>query len=156
MRLCRLLDDDPVLAASVGGAAADPAEFFTAHEDELRARGVASPADVDPWLVIIDGLDEAGALAYLDPDDTGMELADALAGVPRVFRAGIDLEPVADVDELDAAIMRADALLAPHALRIVYLAEEPDACPLVVVPAAHADEIVALAAGLGREARVFG
>jgi len=135
-RLCELLEDDPEIVAAVTRAAA---------------------ADADPWLVLIDGLDQAGVLAYLDPQDSGMELADALAGVPRVFRAGVDLEPVADIDgDLSAAITRADAILAPQALRIVYLAEEPDAYPLVVVSAEHAAEIVAVATSLGREARIFG
>lgn len=134
-RLCALLDDDPELVAAVRDALA---------------------AGDDPWGALIDGLDDAGALAYLEPSDTGMELADALAGVPRVFRTGLDLEVVGDIDELDAAIARAETLLAPHALRIVYLAEDSDAVPLVVVPAAHAAEIVTLATGLGHEARLFG
>ncbi|GAA3922917.1 DUF6630 family protein [Microbacterium invictum] len=137
-RLCALLDDDPDLLTSVGAAAGDPDE-------------------ADPWGAVIDGLDDAGALAYLERGDAGVELADALAGVPRVFRAGVDLEPVADVEgELPAAIARADAILAPQGLRLVYLAEDSDAFPLVVVPVAHADEIVALATKLGHEARVFG
>jgi len=137
IRLCTLLDDDPELVAAVGRAAADPDAG-------------------DPWTVLIDTLDDGGALAYLERNDFGGELADGLAGVPRVFRCGADLSGVADIDDLDAAIVQADRLLAPHGLRIVYLAEEPDAYPLVVVPTAHADEIVAVAAGLGRQARLFG
>lgn len=135
-RLCELLDDDPELVAAVAEAAADPAG--------------------DPWGAVIDGLDDAGALAYLDRDDSGMELADALAGLPRVFRTGVDLESVGDLGgDLPAAIGQAEVLLAPHGLRIVYLAEEPGAFPLVVVPAGNADEIVTLATRLGREARTF-
>lgn len=155
-RLARLLDDDPQLVASVGLAAADPAAYFSAHERDLVDRGIGEPEDVDPWLVAIDGLDEAGALAYMDWKDTGVELVDALAGLARVARAGIDLETVADVDgDLTAAVTAADALLAPHGLRLVYLEEDSDAYPLVVVPAADAEAIVDLATRLGREARTF-
>jgi hypothetical protein len=134
-RLGRLLDDDPELLASVESAAADP--------------------DADPWLAVIDGLDDAGALAYLETQDLGAELADALAGLPRVFRTSVDLGPVADIDELPDAIAAADLLLAPHDLRIVYLEEDSDAFPLVAVRRADAEAIVDLAAHLGHEARVF-
>ena len=155
-RLARLLDDDPELIASVGLAASDPAAYFSAHERDLVDRGIEEPADVDPWLVIIDGLDEAGALAYMDWKDTGVELAEALAGLARVARTGVDLDPVADVDgDLSAAVAAADALLAPHSLRVVYLEEDSDAYPLVVVPASDAETIVAAATRLGREARTF-
>lgn len=131
-RLCALIDDDPELSAAVLGA-----------EDGNR------------WAALIDGLDDAGALAYLDVADSGVEVADALAGVPRVFRAGVDLDEVGDAEQLEAAIVRAENLLAPYGLRIVYLAEDSDAYPLVVVPSANVDEILTLIATTGREARAF-
>lgn len=134
-RLCRLLDDDPELLASVEDAAAEPGS--------------------DPWLAVMDGLDDAGALAYLETQDLGAELADALRGLPRVLRTSVDLGSVSDIDELADAIAAADRLLAPHDLRIVYLEEESDAFPLVVVRSADAEVIVELAAQLGHEARVF-
>ncbi|WP_243231913.1 hypothetical protein [Microbacterium sp. CIAB417] len=131
-RLCALIDDDAELAEAV------------------RTTGD------DPWEALIDGLDDAGALAYLDEEDAGPELAEALAGLPRVFRAGADLDTVEDIDgDLVAAIVRADAVLAPHGLRLVHLEEEPDAHPLVAVPIGHVDEIIALAARLGHRATSF-
>ncbi|UWF77968.1 MULTISPECIES: DUF6630 family protein [Microbacterium] len=155
-RLCELLDDDPELRADVRLAVADPDGYVDAHADALHTRGIASPEDVDPWLVLIDGLDDAGALAYMDRDDTGIELAEALSGVPRAIRSGVDLDEIGDVDgDLPAAIARADELLAPSGLRLLYLQEEPDACPLVVVRASQAEDILSLAAELGRSARVF-
>ena len=135
LRLCRLLDDDSEMLAAVESAATDP--------------------DADPWLAVIDGLDDAGALAYLETQDLGAELSDALAGLPRVFRTPVDLGPVADIDELPDAIAAADLLLAPHELRIVFLEEDSDAFPLVAVRSADAEVIVQLAAQLGHEARVF-
>lgn len=135
IRLCDLLDDDPELVSSVQVAAAD---------------------GEDLWDALIDGLDDAGALAYLDEEDSGVELVDALAGVPRVFRAGADLEPVADLEgDLATAIVSADRILAEHGLRIVYLEEDSDARPLVVVPVANAQEIVSTTKRLGHEARIF-
>ncbi len=134
-RLCELLDDDPELAPAVLRAAA---------------------GDDEPWTALIDGIDDAGALAYLDAEDTGVELADALPQVPRVFAAGVDVDEVGDVEgDLTAAIVRADAILAPHGLRIVYLEEDSDAYPLVVVPLSHVTEILEIAARLGSTARTF-
>ena len=114
------------------------------------------PPDGDRWMSMIDALDDAGALAYLEEHDSGVELVDALAALPPVLTAAVDLESVADMPgDLTSAIVLADGLLAPHGLRIVYFAEDADARPLVVVPVAHADEIVSLSARLGHEARVF-
>lgn len=137
-RLCELLDDDPMLRPEVERAASDP------------------DGEGDPWMVLIDCLDDAGALAYLDRGDSGMELADALAQVPRVFSAGVDLDRVGDLDgDLTAAIAFADGILIAHDLAVVHLEEDDDAYPLVVVPRANAAEATALAAHLGHSARVF-
>jgi hypothetical protein len=129
-RLCDLLDDDPELAPAVRDA--------VDHGD-------------DPWDALIDALDDAGALAYLDRGDTGVELADALAALPRVFRAYVELDEVGDVDGLDAAIAKANELLAPHLLRLVHIddPEDDDAHPLVAVPTANVDEVQALIGRLG-------
>lgn len=135
-RLCALIDDDPVTLSAVQQAAVDP--------------------QLDTWLVLIDGLDDSGALAYLDSQDSGVELSDALAGVPRVFRSHADLDRVADVDgDLQDAIACADAILAPHGLRIIYLAEDSEAYPLVVVPIENVDEILTIATRLEHEVRAF-
>lgn len=155
-RLCELLDDDPELLPSVRLAVTDPDAYFRQRADELVDRGIESADDVDVWGAIIDGLDDAGALAYLDWKDTAGELADALRQVPRVFRAEIDLDKVADLEgELPAVIAQADGLLASRDLRIIYLDEDSDAYPLVAVPIGHVDEIVELSAQLGQVARVF-
>ncbi|HWK79106.1 DUF6630 family protein [Microbacterium sp.] len=124
-RLCGLLDDDPELAPAVRDA--------IEHGD-------------DSWDALIDALDDAGALAYLDRGDTGVELVDALAALPRVFRADVELDEVGDVDDLDAAIAKANELLASHLLRLIHIEdpEDEDAHPLVAVLAANVDEIQAL------------
>lgn len=130
VRLCGLLDDDPQLVAAV------------------------SQAVEDPWLAMIEALDDAGALAYLEPGDTGAQLADALAGLPRVFAASIDLDSIGDVDaDLMTAVAVANEMLDEQGLALVYLEEEPDAYPLVAVAADDAEEIVALAGALGHVAR---
>lgn len=156
-RLCDLLDEDPELSVVVLQAVTDPSGYFVDHEQRLVDRGIESADDIDPWLVMIDGLDDSGALAYLDGTDSGLELSDALAGVPRIFRAGVDTEPIADVDgPLERAIVRADEILAPHGLRLLFVAEDSDACPLVAVPSESVSEIIAIAERLGYEARTFG
>src|SRR3712207_1491066 len=91
-RLCALLEDDPLLWQRVRQALAD--------------------RDDDPWEELLDGLDDAGALAFLRSDDTGMELADALVQLPRVFRVQPDLDEVNDTDDLDDAMVIADEVLA--------------------------------------------
>lgn len=153
-RLCELLDDDPEVRRAVALAASDPAAFLDEHADVLADLGVADAAQIDPWLALIDALDDAGALAYLEGDDTGEELADALAGLPRVFGSGVELDEVSDVDgSLAEAIAAADRLLAPRGLRLVYLDEGTDDVPLVAVPLDAADEAVEIAQRLGRVVR---
>lgn len=134
-RLCELLDDDPELAPGVQRAVND---------------------GEDAWTALIDGLDDAGALAYLDWKDTGVQLADALSQLPRVFATGTELDAVADVEgDLTAAIAHADSILATHELRIVYLDEDSDAYPLVVVPIENVAEIIEITTRLGFVARVL-
>jgi hypothetical protein len=130
-RLCGLLDDDELLWPGVRSA--------------LAGGG-------DPWEALLDGLDDSGALAYLDEGDTGMELTDALVQLPRVFRMQPDLDEATDADDLDDAMRIADEVLAGAKHRLLRL-EEPgsDAHALVVVPAADLPEIERLAASLGHE-----
>ena len=119
-RLCGLLDDDELLWPSVQAALEDP--------------------EGDPWDALLTGLDDAGALASLEAEDTGMELADALAQLPRVFRLQPDLGAVNDTDDLADAIREADRVLAEHGARLLALeSEDDDVHELVVVP----DEAVA-------------
>jgi hypothetical protein len=126
-RLCALLDDDELLPPAVEAVLGEP--------------------DGDAWETLLDGLDDAGALAYLDAEDTGMELSDALAQLPRVFRLQPDLDEVTDTDDLGDALAAADRLLAENGHRLLRL-EEPgtDAHALVVVP----EDVVAEILGLAR------
>ncbi len=127
-RLCDLIDDDEHLWPGVEAA--------------LRTSD-------DPWEALIGGLDDAGALAYLDTADTGMELTDALAQLPRVFALQPDLDEVTDTDDLGAAIRAADSVLASAQLRLVELEEsDANARALVVVPADTLAELERLAASV--------
>lgn len=134
-RLCALIDDDDAVREAVDAA-------LTTGED--------------PWEALLDGLDEAGALAFLRSDDTGMELSDALAQLPRVFALQPDLDEVTDTDDLVDATAAADRILASAGLRVVRLVEEEDAWPIAVVPASGTEEIARLVTGLGHEAVVGG
>ena len=155
-RLCMLLDDDPELAPAVRLAVTDPQGYLHERAAEPAVPGLGHLLEADPWQALLDGLDDAGALAYLDPGDFGMELAEALAGLPRVVGAGVDLDQVTDLDgELATVVGVADRLLGSRGLRIVQLEEEAQACPLVVVPTGHVPQILDLVARLGQVARDF-
>jgi hypothetical protein len=134
-RLCALIDDD--------------AAVWEAVEAALQAGD-------DPWDALIGGLDDAGALAYLQVEDTGMELSDALAQLPRVFALQPDLDEVTDTDDLVEATAAADRILRAAGLRVLRLVEEEDAWPIAVVPASGAGDIAGLVAALGHEAVVGG
>lgn len=136
-RLTRLLDDDELLWPQV--------------------RDALESGEQDPWEALVAGLDDAGALAYLDADDTGMELADALAQLPRVFRLQARLGTVSDTDDLEDAVVAADRLLTGHEFRLVRLRDDDDdAYALAVVPEANVPEILRLSADVGRPVRTFG
>ena len=132
-RLCALLDDD---------------------EAVWEAVSAALQGGDDPWEALLDGLDEVGALAFLRADDTGMELSDALAQLPRVFALQPDLDEVTDTDDLGAATAAADRILAAAGLRVVRLVEEDDAWPVAVVPSSGTEDLAGLVIGLGHEAVV--
>ncbi|NYF12868.1 hypothetical protein HDC34_001162 [Pseudoclavibacter sp. JAI123] len=160
-RLCTLIDDDPEIWPSVQevlhvGADDDREEDDgDDHQADTDESGVEEDDGADEaWGALIDALDDCGALAYLHADDTAMELADALAGVPRVVRIGLDTDEIGDVDgDVPTASAAADALLAPAGLALVFLEEDSDAYPLVVVPRESVTEIVDTAAALGFVAR---
>jgi hypothetical protein len=81
-----------------------------------------------------------------------MELADALAQLPRVVSAAPDLGRVNDTDELGEATSLADQALRSEGLRLVRLVEdEEDSWPIVVVEEEAAPEISATALRLGHE-----
>jgi hypothetical protein len=132
-RLCELLDEDETVWQAVESALQEGA---------------------DPWEALLDGLDDAGVLAYLQAEDTGMELSDALAQLPRVFELQPDLDAVTDTDDLSAAMRAADRALGAGGLRLLRLVEEDDAesWPLVAVPVAAFEEVVRLAAALDHRA----
>ncbi|WP_265523588.1 DUF6630 family protein [Oerskovia flava] len=152
-RLCGLLDDDPELWPAVRLALTDPARYATERAAALPS-GAAEDADdgvpVDVWSALLDGLDDAGALVYLDAADAGAELVAALGAAPRVVRAGVGLDPLLDDGtDLFGSLAHADLLLSAAGLALVLLEEDSDAYPLVVVPARAVDEVVALALELG-------
>jgi hypothetical protein len=130
-RLCSLLDDDEQLWPAVAAALEE--------------------SDGDPWDALLDGLDDAGALASLEAEDTGMELADALAQLPRVFRLQPDLGDVNDTDDLDDAVRAADQVLEGHGHRLLILeSDDADVHELVVVPEEAVGPILETAEALER------
>lgn len=155
VRLSTLLDDDDLLPKAVALAATDAVAYFAEHEEVLKLTGSTSATDVNPWTALLDGLDDAGALAYLDANDTGMEVSEAMSELPRIKEIGADLTAISDIDDLDEAIAHVDAILAPHGLRVICLTEDSDAYPLVVIPISHSAEVSQLAQESGHETRTF-
>lgn len=170
LRLAALLDEDPELQASIRLALEDPGAYRDLHADDLHVGSAGEQTtgeetageegDITPtldlWTVLLDGLDESSALAYLDVEDTGCELVDALVGVRRAVDCGACFEDVSDVDDLFSAIHRAEQLLGEHGLRLLQLEEDDDeAIPLVVVPQESVPDILALAGRLGHDVTVF-
>src|SRR3546814_20999422 len=86
MRLCALLHDDAEVQGGVARA--------------LGSTGEAA-GDVDPWLVLLDELDQSGALAYLDQADSGWELYDVLGALPLLRESGTRLDALQAVDTLE-------------------------------------------------------
>lgn len=133
-RLTAMLDEDPEVAAAV----------------------LAAPAG--RWEVLLDSLDDAGALACLDVADTGDLLVDAISALPRVARVPrdrLDLRPVSDVDDLAEAFAGANALLSAVGIALIALdeADDDDECvPLVAVPAATVGEVERLLSVVGHPA----
>ncbi|HEY9563751.1 MAG TPA: hypothetical protein VIR30_08275 [Nocardioides sp.] len=140
MRLCALLHDDAEVQGGVARA--------------LGSTGEAA-GDVDPWLVLIDELDQSGALAYLDQADSGWELYDVLGALPLLRESGIRLDALQDVDTLEPAIARANEVLAEHGLGVVHLDEDSEDYPLVVVKKGDVAEIVAITGRLERTVTVY-
>ena len=130
-RLCALLDDDETVWESVQAAL---------------------DAGDDPWESLLDGLDDAGVLAYLQTEDTGMELSDALIQLPRVYAVQPDLNDVTDTDDLGDAMRAADEALASGGLQLLRLVEEDDdeSWPVVAAWTRSATEIRDCAQGLGQ------
>src|SRR3546814_13711029 len=99
LRLCALLHDDAEVQGGVARA--------------LGSTGEAA-GDVDPWLVLIDELDQSGALAYLDQADSGWELYDVLGALPLLRESGIRLDALPDVDTPEPTTPRAHTVPAAH------------------------------------------
>lgn len=152
VRLCALLDDDGATAAAVALALTDPAAYREQRDAELGLRGLTADESVQPWQALLTALDESGVLAYLERDDPGDVLVDALAPLARVRACGVDLRDVCDADDPAEAIRCAQAALAGVGLALVGLPEPDDdeAVPLVVVTRSTHAEVMALLAIVGQ------
>lgn len=146
-RLCSLLEPDPEVWRSVERALAESEEDAVAAEQ------------AGPWAVLVDALDESGAIACLDTGDTGDLLVDAVRALPRLSRAelatgrDVDLREIVDVDDLDEAIAATRSALAAVGLDLVALDEgdgDEECLPLVAVASADVAEITALVGSLGQ------
>jgi hypothetical protein len=111
---------------------------------------------VTPVLVLVDALEATGDLAYLDWKAGPVDVATALAGLPLVRRARVDLDAIAALEdwEAEAAIAGANSLLKPHDLVAVILDEDSDALPLAVIPMSDRSDVRTFAKRAGATVRV--
>lgn len=150
-----LTEDDSVLAAVIQAVTAQSA-YFRDHEDTLLERGIDEPGHVTGTIALVDALDEAGELAYLDWKTHASDVAGLLANLPRVRASEVSLEPVADLEvSLEPAVAAANRLLEPAGIAVVVLDEDSDAYPLVAVPRELLPRIQDFAARAGATVRVL-
>lgn len=154
-RFAALLTDDPGVAPQVRLAVADPAGYLAAHEDALLQRGIEEADEVEGVVALVDALQGAGEVAYLDWKEEAGEVRAQVAGLPRVRAAGVALDAAGEgsVEQVARAISR---LLGPAGLVVVQVDEGSDAYPLVAVPADRLPALVAAGAAVDVGVRTFG
>ena len=151
-----LVTDNAGARSAVRQSVDDPQGYFTEHEDELAGgRGIEDAEELEGVIPVVEALQDAGELAYLDWEEPADEVVGKLAGLPRVAQSGVDLAPLTDSeDSVEQVAAQANELLRPAGVVIVVLDEDSDAFPLVAVPVDRADQVVALGQRLGSDVRV--
>src|SRR5690606_23696734 len=129
----------------------------------LLDRGIEEPEEVSPWLALIDALGKAKLLTYLDwktPADEFVIMLRMLPQVTTVFggvrEENAEFAQVAAIEGgMEKVLAPADRVLAGQGLRLIYLNEDSDVYPLIVVPGDRAGDIVSVAKELGYPARTW-
>lgn len=148
-----LAPDVPDVAARVDHAHTDPEAFLQAHADRLDERGIDEPLPELAWIALVDALTDHGLLAEVD----WKEAAEDIVAQLRALRSSPqDWTWVTDSDLPTYEFLQ----LAGQELRgvgtaLAVLDIESDCYPLVLLPAARADELVSLATTAGFTASVL-
>lgn len=150
--LCLLFIPDPDLAFDVIEAAMRPEVSLRRQREQLAARGIDEPEEVDPWLVLLDGLERRGLAIEPRWTASGREVTAALASLPAVVRSGVALEPSGTSDPWVAA-GEAHRELSWRGLALLHMDIVGDRMPLVVTTGDTALLICHFAPSLGRMVR---
>lgn len=145
--LTEQLTDDEQARASVSLALDAPARYFSEHRQALRDRGIEEADGLRPVIALVDALEGAGELAYLDWKSNPGTVVEELAGLPRLQRADVDLDPLLDLEgDLELALAHVNRLLKPADLAVIVIDEDSDAYPLVVIGRDRLSRVTDLAA----------
>ncbi|VVJ17999.1 Uncharacterised protein [Amycolatopsis camponoti] len=152
-----LAPDVPQVAARAAAAHDDPAAYLLEHADRLDDRGIDEPFPGLPWIALVDALADHGLLAEVDWKEASGEIAARLRelrSAPRTDELWTSLgeSDLPTYEFLEAAGDR----LAGTGTALAVLDIESDCYPLVLVPSARADDLVALAAAAGFAAAALG
>ncbi|CAL9572936.1 hypothetical protein SUDANB95_04833 [Actinosynnema sp. ALI-1.44] len=138
----------------LSGSRADA--YLREHADRLDERGIDEPVPELAWIALVDALADHGLLAEVDwkeaPDEIAAQLR-ALRSAPRADELWTSLAQSAlpTYEFLEAAGER----LRGTGTALAVLDIESDCYPLVLTPAAHADDLAASATTAGFKAVVF-
>jgi uncharacterized RDD family membrane protein YckC len=151
-RLCEAFTSDPELWQVVQLALAEPAAYLERFRERQSDRSIVTAEAVSPWIALVDWLYEHDRLIELDWKNTSVDVAENLSLLPTLY--DLDVAPI-EIEQvhLSFAVPRANALLAPRFLTLLYLDIDSDSYPLALVSTEAAPRIRQLAASLGQVAR---
>lgn len=153
-KLSGRLSDEPTVTAEAVQAVEDPAAYFAEHRTRLSSRGIIGPESVTGTIALIDALQAADQLAYLDWKASPEETIDACSILPRVRVSGADLSDpaaTAPVSDVWSTVRVINHRLRDVGLAFVMLNEWSDAYPLALIRLEDRRSISALARGAGLE-----
>ncbi|SEF24000.1 hypothetical protein SAMN05421837_102520 [Amycolatopsis pretoriensis] len=152
-----LAPDVPEVATRAAAAHDDPDAYVSEHADRLDNRGIDEPFPLLAWIALVDSLDDHGLLAEVDWKEAPGEIAGQLR-VLRSAPAADELWTSLAASELPTYefLETAGERLLGTGTALAVLDIESDCYPLVLLPAARADELVTSAKTAGFAAEVFG
>ncbi|ARI56145.1 hypothetical protein A6E92_31240 [Streptomyces sp. S8] len=141
----------PSVAEEVLHAHDRPHDYVSAFEDRLDQRGIDEPVENLAWIALIDALHAHGLLAEFDWKEDAHEIRAQLEGLGA--RPSADPWPLSGAPEpplpTDAFLHACGRRYREVGAALAVLDIESDCYPVAVLPAAHAQELTALAAVAG-------
>ena len=131
----------------------DPQSYFEKFEFALAQRGIDDPADVNPWLALIDGLETRGLLREFDWKLDANELAFQFERLLPCKKENVQLPKLRHSSAIGANLLHSAANeLKSYSLGLVCLETNSDCYALMVVPIDNIPNIVELITSIGHNA----